>query len=55
MKYMYVGIIKKILKTIEKNYKKALYYLGVFPIIEEILLSTESNLAKYLESLVKER
>jgi len=39
---------KKLLKTIQQEYKKAPYFGVVFPIIQEILSNNESNLAKFL-------
>lgn len=38
----------KILKTIELNYKKSLYFKIVFPLIEEIFNQKEKNLAKFI-------
>lgn len=40
---------RKLLKSIESCYKKAPYYLIVFPIIEDIITHKEKNLAKYLQ------
>lgn len=45
---------KKLLKTIEENYKKAPFFKEVFPIIEKIIENDEKNLAKYLEFSIKE-
>lgn len=39
---------KKLIKTIEQEYKKAPFFHLIFPIIKEILLSDESNLSKFL-------
>jgi len=39
---------KKILRTIELNYKKANYYQNVFPLLQSILETDEKNLANYL-------
>ena len=39
---------KKLLKTIEQEYKKAPYFNIVYPIFKEILLSSENNLSKFL-------
>ncbi len=39
---------EKLLKTIVSAYKKAPYFEVVYPILEEILLNDEKNLAKYL-------
>ncbi len=38
----------KLLKTIENNYKKAPYFSNVMPLITEIILNKENNLALYL-------
>lgn len=44
----------KMIKTIADSYRKAPYFKAVFPIIEEILLYEESNLAAFiLASLTK--
>lgn len=40
--------IKKILKTIEQSYIKAPYFHDIFPIIEDILIREEKNLAKFI-------
>ena len=45
---------KKLLKTVEENYKKAPFFKEVFPIIEKIIENDEKNLAKYLEFSIKE-
>lgn len=39
----------KILKSIEGNYKKAPYFIEVYPVIERTINQDEKNLAKYLE------
>ncbi len=39
---------KKILKTIVQNYKKAPYFVEIFPLIENILTHKEENLAKFI-------
>lgn len=39
---------KKILKTIYHSYSKAPYFHDVYPILENILLNNEKNLAKYV-------
>jgi len=39
---------KKLLKTIEQEYKKAPFFSIVFPVIEEILSNGEDNLSKFL-------
>lgn len=44
----------KLLETIRRAYKKAPYFNDVFPLIEEIMLSKENNLARFLgDSLMK--
>ena len=44
----------KFIKTIEFAYKKAPYFLDVFPIIRDIIGNDESNLTKYiLNSILK--
>ncbi len=40
---------EKLLKTIRQNYSKAPQFSVVFPVIEEILLQEEKNLAKFLD------
>ena len=45
---------KKLLKTIEENYKKAHFFKEVFPVIDKIIENDEKNLAKYLEFSIKE-
>ena len=40
---------EKLLKTISHSYSKAPYFSIVYPIIETILLTTENNLALFLE------
>lgn len=45
---------KKLLKTVEENYKKAPFFNKVFPIIQRIVENKETNLAKYLEYSIKE-
>lgn len=44
---------KKLLRSIENNYRKAPYFKDVYSILEEIILSKETNLAKYLEYSIK--
>jgi WbqC-like protein len=39
---------QKILKTVEQTYKKAPYFEKVYPLIQEVLLNEEKNLAKFL-------
>lgn len=44
----------KLLETIRRAYKKAPYFNDVFPLIEEIMLNEEKNLARFLgDSLMK--
>lgn len=43
----------KLIKTIANNYKKAPYYEEVMPIILDIILNKEKNLALYLAYLIK--
>ncbi len=38
----------KLLKTVKQNYIKAPYFEVVFPIIEDVLMQDEKNLAKFL-------
>lgn len=45
---------KKLLKTVEENYKKAPFFNEVFPVIQKIIENKETNLAKYLEYSIKE-
>ncbi|MDX8395775.1 MAG: WbqC family protein [Mariprofundaceae bacterium] len=42
------GNREKILKTIQQSYVKAPQFSTVFPLLEEIVMSEENNLAKYL-------
>lgn len=44
---------KKLLRSIENNYRKAPYFKEVYNILEEIIISKEANLAKYLENSIK--
>ena len=44
---------KKLLKTIESSYRKAPYYDEVYPIIKEIIICDENNLAKYIENSIR--
>ena len=39
---------EKLLKTITQAYRQAPYYATLYPIIENIILNTETNLAKYI-------
>lgn len=41
---------KKILRTIENNYKKAPYFIDVFPVLEKIINYDNNNLALYLKN-----
>lgn len=45
---------RKFLKTIESGYLKAPYFESVYPLIERIINLEEKNLAKYLESSLKQ-
>jgi hypothetical protein len=45
---------KKLLKTIQENYKKASYFFNVYPVIENILNQDEKNLARYLEYSIQQ-
>lgn len=40
---------RKLLKTIQQNYTKAPYYESVYPLLEDIVLFEEENLARYIE------
>ena len=40
--------IPKLIKTLEQNYKKAPYFMDVFPMISNIINYQENNLSKYL-------
>lgn len=44
-----VGGQHKILQSLQHNYKKAPFFSAVYPVIEEILLQQENNLARFLE------
>lgn len=44
---------KKLLKTIESSYRKAPYYDEVYPVIKEIIICDENNLAKYIENSIR--
>lgn len=44
---------KEFLKTIENSYKKAPFFLEVFPLIETIFFSPEKNLAKFILNSLK--
>lgn len=45
---------KKLLKTIEENYKKAPFFKDVYLMIEKIIMNNEKNLAKFIEFSLKE-
>nr|WP_315149681.1 WbqC family protein [uncultured Flavobacterium sp.] len=45
---------KKLLKTIQQEYKKAPYFNIVFPIIQRIISNNENNLSKFLVFSLKE-
>ena len=44
---------RKMLSKIEMSYRKAPYFAEVFPILSEIILQDQDNLAKYLEFQIK--
>jgi hypothetical protein len=48
------GNQQKLMKTIQQSYSKAPYYNQVIPILERVLLSKESNLARFLELGLRE-
>lgn len=48
-----IQLFEKDLKTIYCSYKKAPYFKDVYPLIEDIMLYKESNLAKYLENSIR--
>jgi hypothetical protein len=45
---------KKLLRTIEENYKKAPYFSNIYSVIEKIINQDEKNLARYLEYSMKQ-
>lgn len=45
---------KDFLKTIEISYKKAPFFSEIFPLIEDIILSPENNVAKFILNSIKE-
>lgn len=45
--------LRKLLKTIEENYKKAPFFNEVYPVIDSILNQDERNLAYYLEYAIR--
>lgn len=48
-----MSLYKKNLKDLFINYRKAPYYEEVYPLLEEIMLYEESNLAKWLENSIR--
>jgi len=44
---------KKLLKTIKQNYMKTPFFNDIYPLIEEILLYKESNLALFIGNSIK--
>jgi hypothetical protein len=44
----------KILKTIKQNYSKAPYFENIFPLIENILMQDEKNIAKFIGHSLQE-
>lgn len=44
-----VGEQHKILKSLQHNYRKAMYFDTVYPILEDILSQKEPNLARFLD------
>ncbi|WP_283408920.1 WbqC family protein [Anoxynatronum buryatiense] len=44
---------KKLLKTIEQAYSKTPYFRAVYPLLEQVILYDEKNLAKYLRFLLE--
>lgn len=46
------GNNQKLIKTIEQSYRKAPCFLEVFPLISNILLNEETNLARYLSNSI---
>lgn len=47
-------VVSKLLRSVSESYKKAPYYSYIFPLIEEIFLSKESNLSQFIHfSLLK--
>ena len=47
-------LYKKSLKDLYINYRKAPYYEEVYPLLEEIILYKENNLAKWLENSIRQ-
>lgn len=45
---------KKLLKTIYCSYKKAPYFLEIYPLIENVINQNDKNLAKYLEYSIRQ-
>lgn len=44
------AVQRKLLRTIEMNYKKAPFFAQVFPILDRIMTQQESNVARYLKN-----
>lgn len=44
---------KNLLKTIALSYRKAPYFTEAFPVIEEVILNEESNLAKFITTSIR--
>jgi len=44
---------KNLVRTVALSYKKAPYFDSVFPVIEEIILDAENNLAEFLTNALK--
>ncbi len=44
---------KKLINSLQMSYSKAPFYNEVFPIIQDIILYSENNLAKYLENSLR--
>jgi hypothetical protein len=45
--------LTKLLKTIEQTYRKSPYFENAFPVIQEIFINNEKNLAKFLMFSIK--
>ncbi len=45
--------LTKLLKTIEQTYRKSPYFESAFPVIQEIFINNEKNLAKFLMFSIK--
>lgn len=48
-----IDLLKKVLKSIDRSYKKAPYFKDVYPLLEDIILYDEKNLAKWLENSIR--